>query len=785
MQVKEEILYGIDIVSTFPDLKPVDKGKYFIVNCPSCGDNSGYIYKHSNNIVCNHKNKCGYKIGLIDYYGEIKNLSFIEAIKELAHKTGISFSYNSSFESQLKEEKKTSSLLQEITEFCKSLLFKEDGQQALQYLQNEREYTKEEIDSLELGYYKDHASIEKHLLEKGFSKEAIEDLDLHKVKNKIYIPILNSIGEHKAYTLRAINKNENPKYLNSKGFEKSSLLGLNNTNKDKPLIIVEGFLDCLIGNYYNLNIASLMGSSITEKQTKQLKKLGFSKIIIALDNDKAGYDSTFRIIDNLVKEGINPLVLDYRNDFLYSTYKDLDELIRYNRKDIESIEKSFYSQSVVSWHNWKALDFIDKHKSLSSDLEKELLLDSLTLEVSKIQESFRAKEYCKTITDKLKLPKDFFDLRLDQINKRKEQITQSNKLEFILTQAKELKEQGKIQEAIELIKESDQSLSYLSFSYSFKFPTIEELDKASKESFAFPIPYETFPEKEIGFKSGAITIISGRPSNGKTSFMLNCALRLAQKKVGTIAYFSYEESETALAFDLISILTKQNNPKEISFASWEVENHFKGNRKNIDSPIEKGIQAYKEIASNRLFHIDYTPYRVDELIKSVYSLNNETNLKAIFIDYIQKISSDRNEKDRYLQIKRVSELLLNLSVRLNIPIILGAQLKRESSPNPSMDSLRESGDIEQDANTILALVKSDMIETDETNKEVKEVTLGVKILKNRKGGNVNRFFPLCFYNEPRFIDDWKHNEPDKQNKNNTLRETELEKILDLIKPKKK
>jgi replicative DNA helicase len=88
-----------------------------------------------------------------------------------------------------------------------------------------------------------------------------------------------------------------------------------------------------------------------------------------------------------------------------------------------------------------------------------------------------------------------------------------------------------------------------------------------------------------------------------------------------------------------------------------------------------------------------------------------------------------------LEIKKVSEFLLNSAKTCDIPIIVGAQLSRESSQTGELmlHSLRESGDLEQDANVVLGLHKESMGNEEDAHKNKGPVNLQVHILKNRGG----------------------------------------------------
>jgi replicative DNA helicase len=135
-------------------------------------------------------------------------------------------------------------------------------------------------------------------------------------------------------------------------------------------------------------------------------------------------------------------------------------------------------------------------------------------------------------------------------------------------------------------------------------------------------------------------------------------------------------------------------------------------------------------------------YPAEDLVAVIDSLARVEDTGAVIIDYIQKIPLLRPSLgQRYLDIKLVSSLLLDQAVQLDIPIILGAQLGRgdkSSGSKVKLDNLRESGDIEQDANLVLGLYTKaveDIEKEDYQDNAVRdpEVDMELTVLKNRAG----------------------------------------------------
>jgi replicative DNA helicase len=96
---------------------------------------------------------------------------------------------------------------------------------------------------------------------------------------------------------------------------------------------------------------------------------------------------------------------------------------------------------------------------------------------------------------------------------------------------------------------------------------------------------------------------------------------------------------------------------------------------------------------------------VDELTDYIAHLTEKYDTGAVLIDYIQKVKSKRTYQSRQLEIQDISRQLLETSLACSVPIVLGAQVNREVKgiEGLTLDTLREAGDIEQDANLVLGL----------------------------------------------------------------------------------
>ena len=144
---------------------------------------------------------------------------------------------------------------------------------------------------------------------------------------------------------------------------------------------------------------------------------------------------------------------------------------------------------------------------------------------------------------------------------------------------------------------------------------------------------------------------------------------------------------------------------------------------------------------------------VEDLASVISLLTKERDTGAVIVDYIQKIPLLRPaQSQRYLDLKIVSSLLLEQAVTQDIPLILGSQLNRavtaRQEKRPRLEDMRESGDIEQDANLVLGLYTEAIEKLEEEGlspgtKQDPEVDLQISVLKNR-AGVAGRSYSLTF-----------------------------------------
>lgn len=229
------------------------------------------------------------------------------------------------------------------------------------------------------------------------------------------------------------------------------------------------------------------------------------------------------------------------------------------------------------------------------------------------------------------------------------------------------------------------------------FKQIEALEGVQGGITGCDTGYYKLNDMTSGFQPGDLVVIAARPSMGKTTFVLNCALNAA-KTGKTILFFSLEMAKEQIVTNLLCC-----------------EARVDAGRVRRGQMTQHDWQSWSD-AADRLhqlkFFVDATPgvSPVSIRTKCRRLFNREKALDMIVVDYLQLMGMPEAES-RQQEIAAISRSLKELGRELRCPVIALSQLNRalesRKDHRPQMSDLRESGAIEQDADLILFLHRED------------------------------------------------------------------------------
>lgn len=201
-----------------------------------------------------------------------------------------------------------------------------------------------------------------------------------------------------------------------------------------------------------------------------------------------------------------------------------------------------------------------------------------------------------------------------------------------------------------------------------------------------------------GFKPGDVTIIAGRPSMGKTDVMIHLALQAGWADCLPII-FSLEMDRQKIIWRLVTNCGKINRLK-----LRDPQKYF------TEKQLEQWVPVLERVNEARVQIDDRSGITVQQIRTKARKLirTNPTKKPIIFIDYLQIIHSELQENPT-VAIGQISMQLKQLAKEFNCPVVCLAQLNRgvetRIDKRPLMSDLRDSGNIEQDADVIILLYR--------------------------------------------------------------------------------
>jgi replicative DNA helicase len=234
-----------------------------------------------------------------------------------------------------------------------------------------------------------------------------------------------------------------------------------------------------------------------------------------------------------------------------------------------------------------------------------------------------------------------------------------------------------------------------------------------------PTGFTDLDELTAGLQNNELVILAARPSVGKTAMALNMVRHIIVEDQIPVFFVSLEQSRIELAERLLCCQAKVDS------------HHLRQGRLSRDD-MQKLIEGGERLSRAPLY-IDDTPAQsMLRIAANARRLKRRKDVRLVVIDYLQLIEPENRRDPRQEQVAQTSRRLKFLARELHIPVMALAQVNRSSEDRqdhrPRLADLRESGSIEQDADTVLLLHRPGRFEgTEEDN------TVEVHVAKQRNG----------------------------------------------------
>ena len=222
--------------------------------------------------------------------------------------------------------------------------------------------------------------------------------------------------------------------------------------------------------------------------------------------------------------------------------------------------------------------------------------------------------------------------------------------------------------------------------------------------------------KISGLNKSDLILLAARPGMGKTAFAMNIAVTAAKRTKKAVCVFSLEMSAEQLVTRLLS---SEGMVDSYHLRSGELD----------EEEWSKIANAASAMAETDILIDDTTGITVSGMKAKIRRVKN---LGLIVIDYLQLMQSEKKTDNRVNEVADISRSLKLMAKEFGVPVICCAQLSRgpekRDDKRPQLSDLRDSGAIEQDADSVMLLYRSDYYDMDNPVSEAEVI-----IAKNRHG----------------------------------------------------
>lgn len=357
MSVADEIKSRLDIVQYIQRYVPLKKaGRTWKAPCPFHSEKTPSFVVNENTQTWRCFGACAEGGDIFNFAMKYNGWSFTESLEELGKLAGVETRPQTPEQRQRSDDlDKLRGLMKSAADYFHDLLFDSHNPAAvatLKYAREKRGLTDDTLRRFNIGYappgWQNSIDLlrglgysESDLIDSGIASHNEESGRIYdRFRNRLMIPIRDERGRVVGFGARALDPDDNPKYLNSPQsplFDKSRLLfGLDFAKQairdTETAVIVEGYLDAIQAHQAGYaNVVAQMGTAMTEPQLKLLAPRLAKRIILSLDSDAAGQSATRRSLEvareTLQADYTGKLSVDIRI-LVVPGAKDPDDLIR-------------------------------------------------------------------------------------------------------------------------------------------------------------------------------------------------------------------------------------------------------------------------------------------------------------------------------------------------------------------------------------------------------------------------------------------------------------------------
>lgn len=415
----------VDFIGSFITLKKV--GRNFKANCPFHSEKTPSFIVSPERQIWHCFGSCGEGGDIIKFLMKWENITFFEALKELAQKTGVALKTVNFEDKTWQKKERFFSMNALAVEFFQYVLHKSKfGEKAKDYLKK-REMNENIIKKFQLGYSPSSwDSLRLFLKRKKYSDEEIWENGLlvktetgrfyDRFRGRLMFPLCDSRDHILGFSGRILDdKSKEAKYINTPEtpiyHKRETLFGINvakeSIKKEKNVYLVEGEFD-MITPYSNgfTNFVAIKGAAVTQEQLMLLKRLT-EKITLTLDSDDAGVEAMKRGIEEAEKMDFDLTVVKF--DFA----KDPDEAVR---KDKVAFKKAI--EKPIPVYDFLIESSLKKY-SPSDPFDKKKIADELIPFIERIANPIVKSHYVKKLSAILDVTESSLENLISRLRREK------------------------------------------------------------------------------------------------------------------------------------------------------------------------------------------------------------------------------------------------------------------------------------------------------------------------------------------------------------------------------
>jgi DNA primase catalytic core len=695
---------------------------------------------------------------------------FVELVRELAGKAGVTFP-----ERELTEEEKAKarerearrSLLDVVIHHAEEVLWSPAGEAARRYLKEDRGFTDEDARSLRLGLYDSVAGFRAAVTRAGVDTKDTEDAAVlwSKLEGYIVIPWMDERGRPLTLYGRWKEKTpppDRPKTIALPGegtkrsplyFDRARAAGVS------EVVLVEGVFDAaLLQARGDARVVASVGAEASKLQVETLVRSRVKTVFICGDPDGGGDNGTLANIRNLSKAGLSCYVVPRLPDGL-----DPDEFLLRDGMEAwrERVRRSIPGAVFKATHLLAGITPESPEKERREAVDKVLeVVDGLRGENAAMDQ----ESALRLAAERTGFSLEVLEERAQAHEKRRRAEETEKALEEAVRSAQEAAGKKPAHEIAQDLVHALARLETKTETEPLAF-SVERLWKETKRRPAGKTSgWAALDEQEIRFNAGELAILGARTGHAKTTSLVgllwNFVRAAAKAKTDEVfVFYSSEEPEDRIFHRLLALATVE---LKSGWTRTEIRAWARDPLSRTDWPsagdVLEAARDHLQKLEDRLLVVYRPGWNVDRI--AAHALSLEKPVGGVFVDYLQRIpppEAARKADRRDIEVSHIARRLKGLSVELDTPVLVGAQINREAIPDkyaenltnapsykeatsrirtarPDLHHLREGG-AEQEADLVLGLLNYAADYRAEAKKrDVPLVTLlEIGTLKTREG----------------------------------------------------